>query len=313
MKRIGFITDYRKASSPVRGALDELERSHDVRLETIEDFPQVESIAQATWGLINLVDIVVAYITKESGNLYYEIGLAHGVGKPVIIVADDSTSLPADLVAQRVVLVDPQNFPPENLAFRIREAIEEIERGRSLIGYRGPRDEPAQYPHSYSHLPGAPDFRTLFAYQGAARAFRFERWFADVARAVPGWEVIEAEKPFGKKQSFDLVIWNSREDYELRALGNPIAVELKPIRAMNSSMLSQFLHRARVGGLKAVVLATTSTNDARTKKLLARLREDEGINAIALDRDDLVQVTAPEILLSLIKKKTRELLYKEES
>ena len=82
---------------------------------------------------------------------------------------------------------------------------------------------------------------------------------------------------------------------------------------MNSSMLSQFLHRARVGGLKAVVLATTGTNDARTKRLLARLREEEGINAIALDRDDLVQVTTPEILLNLIKKKTRELLYKEES
>jgi hypothetical protein len=293
-------------------ALEDLARTPDFRLETIDEFRQVESIAQAVWGMINLVDVVVAFVTKESTNLYYEIGLAHGVGKPVIIVAEDLTSLPPDLVAQRILLINSQSFPIENLAFRLREAIEEIDRGHSFVGYRGPRDEPAQYPRSYTNEQSVPDFRSLFAYQGVARSIRFERWFADVARSIPGWEVIEAEKPIGKGPRFDLVIWNSREDYELTALGNPIAVELKPIRSMNSSMLSEFLHRARVGGLKAVVLATTGSNDARTKKLLSRLRKEEAINAIALDRDDLIQVTDPEKLLLLFKEKIRELLYQEE-
>jgi hypothetical protein len=34
---------------------------------------------------------------------------------------------------------------------------------------------------------------------------------------------------------------------------------------MNSDVLAHFLHRARISGLKAVVLATTGKNDARTK------------------------------------------------
>lgn len=312
MKRIGFITDYWKDLSPVRKALEELARTPDFRLETIENFGQIDSIAQTTWALINLVDIVVAYLTKDTANLYYEIGLAHGAGKPVIIVADDTTSLPADLMGQRIVLIGSADFSLENFKFRLKEAIHESERGgRSVIGYRGPRDEPAEYPSSMNHRPLTQEFRSLFAYQGSARGARFERWFADIARSVPGWEVIEAEKAYGKEQAFDLVIWNSREDYELSGLGNPIAIELKSIRAMNSAMLSQFLHRARVSGLKSVVLATTGSNDARTRKLLLRLRKEEGISAIALDRDDLAQVSGPEDLLHLFKEKVRELLYRE--
>jgi hypothetical protein len=208
MKRIGLITDYGKDAGSVRLALDldELARTANFRLETIDDFRHVESVAQAVWSLINLVDVVVVYVTRESANLYYEIGLAHGFGKPVIIAVEDATSVPPDLMGQRILVISSQGLPIENLTFRLKEAIEETDRAHSFVGYRGPRDEPAKFPQSYTH-EATPDFRSLFAYQGAARANRFEKWFADVARSIPGWEVIEAEKRIGKESGFDLVIW----------------------------------------------------------------------------------------------------------
>lgn len=312
MKRIGFLSDHWGHGSVLQ-ALQNLGHSNEYRLETIDDFRRVESVVQAVWGLINLVDVLVAYITKDSRNLYYEIGLAHGAGKPVIIIAEKSVSLPADVLGQRVLSIDAANHSIENLTFLIREAIEEADRRRYLhTGYRGPREGTDQYLRSEYSTPPIGDFRALFSYEGTARGMRFERWFVDVARAVAGWEVIESERTSARSEGFDFVIWNSRDDSELSALGNPIAIELKAIRAMNSEMLARFLHRARVSGLKAVVLATTGKNDQRTRNLLSRLRKDEGINAIALDRDDLIQVTHPEDLVFLLKQKIRELLYEGE-
>lgn len=312
MKRIGFISDY-WGQGVVSHAIHRLCGSGEYRLETINDFSRIESMAQAVWGLINLVDVLVAYISKDSRHLYYEIGLAHGASKPVIILAEKSVSLPVEVLGQKILSIDPASDSIENIVFRIREAIEETDRkNRFFTGYRGSRESAYKQIRNDQSKMAIGDFRTLFSYEGAARASRFERWFIEVAKAVPGWEVIESDRPSGRDNGFDFVIWNSREDYELGALGNPIAIELKAIRAMNSESLTRFLHRARVSGLKAVVLATTGRNDARTQKLLARLRKDEGINAIALDREDLIQVGQPEDLVDLFKIKTRELLYQGE-
>lgn len=313
MKRIGFLSDHWERGK-VSQALDDVCASHEqYRLETIDDFHRVESVAQAVWGLINLADVIVAYLSKDSRHLYYEVGLAHGAGKPVIIVAESFASLPVDVLGQRVITVDSSTDSADNIAFRLREALKEVDRkGTSFTGYRGPREIGHQHSPHGQYQGKIGDFRALFAYEGLARVRRFERWFADAANGVPGWEVIEPDELHGNDNGFDFVIWNSRDDSELAALGNPIAVELKAIRTMDSHILSRFLHRSRVSGLKAVVLATTGTNDARTKKLLARLRKDEGIKAIALDRDDLLQVSKPEDLVAIFKQKIRELLYRGE-
>ena len=80
---------------------------------------------------------------------------------------------------------------------------------------------------------------------------------------------------------------------------------------MNYSSWSKFLHGARVAGLETVILATTGRNSPTTQERLAQLRFEEGVNAIVLDRDDLIEVTQPEDLLLLIKEKIRELLYQD--
>jgi|WetSurMetagenome_2_1015567.scaffolds.fasta_scaffold265779_2 hypothetical protein len=311
MIRIGFITDH-WGESPALSALQGICSAEGFNLETIEGFRDIESVPQAIWGLLNLVDIVVAYITKDSKNIYYEIGLAHGIGKPVIILAEEFLSLPADLIGQRTLTIDAKKSTSENLAFRIEEAIDEAKRAHSFTGYRGPREDTGNYPPSRLDILTSSSFRALFSFEGAARGIRFEKWFTEVAGAVPGWEVIASERKSRHKDGFDLVIWNSRKDFELNALGNPIAVEIKSIRAMNSVVLEQFLYRAQISGLKTVVLATTGINDPRAKKLFARTRREKGFNAIALDRDDLIQISRPEDMLDLFKRKIRELLYEGE-
>jgi hypothetical protein len=312
MKRIGLLTDNWGTVS-VKDALIILEESNEYRVETIQDFQNIESISQTVWSMLNLVDIVVAHITKDSRNIYYEIGLAHGLGKPVIIIVEGDTILSGDLTSQRMISINKSIYSPRNLAFQIKEAIDWIDhKGKTFTGYRGPREEIGKYPISGLNASFVPDFRSVLLAGGPTRAARFEQWLSRLADAVPGWEVIESTWTRNPDQGFDLVIWNSREDFELNALGNPIPIELKSIQSMNSSTLSGFLNRTRKSGLKSVVLATTGINKPRVLNELSRLRRHEGINAIALDREDLIQISSPEDLLVLFKKKIRQLLYEEE-
>ena len=312
MKRIGFITDHWEISLASR-ALEDLGQLDEFQIETIDDFHTVDSISQAVWDLINLVDVVVAYISKGQGNIYYEIGLAHGLGKPVILILDDAVLEQAPLAGQRAIQINSLIDTPQSLAFRLKEAIAEAsKKDRPFSGPHAHTENQSAYISDDFAMSSVGDFRSLLAYEGVARGLHFERWFASIAQAVLGWDVVESEKRAGPDRGFDLVIWNSRKDPDLSVLGNPIAIELKAIRSMNSASLSHFLHRAKISGLKGVVLATTGTNTQQTKKRLARLRKDEGIRAIAIDRDDLIQVSTPDHLLHLFKQKSRELLYDRE-
>ncbi len=311
MPRIGYLADHWGSTSLVYEALQLLRRRGEIQLEGVDDYRTVEALDQAVWRLINLADVLVASVRKGSSNIYYEIGLAHGAGKPVIVVGEETApDPPPALASQRVLRVNARIDTAETVAFRLQEAVEEsLSRYRPFSGPRSSIDQTRSYSSDSFTQHHAEDFRSLFAYSGSARGLRFERWFTAMARGVPGWEVIEGERGARSDDGFDLVIWNSREDSDLLALGNPIAVELKAIKTMNTELLSQLLHRARRAGLKAVVFATTGVNPPHTKRLLSRLRTDEGIRAIALDREDLLLAESPEQLLRVFRQKVREVLY----
>lgn len=309
MKRIGFLNSFSWETDELKNALKQISQTEGYELETLEDFAFQETISGAIWGLINLCDVLIAFVNNKNESLYYQIGLAHGAGKPVIIVTDHEYSLPPEIRGQRILSASQRSLSDHNFLFQLTEAIEDATRRKS--GYLGPRSEQKKYSISKNFSPSK-NFRDLFAEEGPRRNILFEQWFAEIAAGIEGWEVIQSESINRRDNGFDLVIWNSQEDSELAILGNPIAVEIKAIRSMNSSMLHQFLHMSKKSGIKGLILATTGLNDARTRNLLKRLRMEEGINVIALDRDDLINVRNPSDLLLLVKFKVRELLYGQE-
>ncbi|MBJ2223556.1 MULTISPECIES: hypothetical protein [Pseudomonas] len=309
MKRIGLLNGFTYEADQLKSALKHISEVEGYEIETLDDFNLQETVSGAIWGLINLCDVLIAFVSSNTESLYYQIGLAHGAGKPVIIVTDHEHSLPPEIRGQRILSISQRSLFDDNFIFQLKEAIEDSARRKS--GYLGPRSEHKQYPISQDFRPSE-NFRDLFAAEGPRRGRLFERWFAEVASGIEGWEVIESEAQNPRGRGFDLVIWNSQDDSELAVLGNPIAVEIKAIGSMNSSMLHHFLHMSKKSGIKGLILATTGLNDRRTKDLLSRLRAEEGVNAIALDRDDLINVKNPSDMLFLVKSKVRELLYGQE-
>lgn len=309
MKRIGLLNSFSHEANALKNSLTYISQAENYEVETIEHFDLKETVSGAIWGLINLCDVLIAFINSKSESLYYQIGLAHGAGKPVIIITDHEYSLPPEIRGQRILSTSQRSFLNDNFIFQLKEAIEDATRRKS--GYLGPRSDHTQYSVSHNFQPSV-NFRDLFAVEGLRRARLFERWFSEIAGGIKGWEVIASESLNRRDPGFDLVIWNSQEDSELAVLGNPIAVEIKAIGSMNSSTLHHFLQMSKKSGIKGLILATTGLNDRRTKNLLSRLRAEEGINAIALDRDDLINVRGPSDLLYLVKTKVRELLYGQE-
>ncbi|MFH1373033.1 MAG: hypothetical protein ABII79_04480 [bacterium] len=50
--------------------------------------------------------LIIAEITPENPNVYYEIGYAHALGKPTILIAEENTQLPFDLSPFRVLFYE---------------------------------------------------------------------------------------------------------------------------------------------------------------------------------------------------------------
>ena len=56
------------------------------------------------WHGLNDADFVVADITGRNPNVLYELGIAHALAKPVLIISRNAADIPIDLSTRRVIL-----------------------------------------------------------------------------------------------------------------------------------------------------------------------------------------------------------------
>ncbi|MDA3923715.1 MAG: hypothetical protein PF904_03340 [Kiritimatiellae bacterium] len=58
------------------------------------------------WNMIQEAKVLVAELTYKNANVFYELGLAHALGKPVILISETMEDVPFDLQQLRVILYD---------------------------------------------------------------------------------------------------------------------------------------------------------------------------------------------------------------
>lgn len=58
------------------------------------------------WKSIRSAKILLADLTGRNANVFYELGLAHAIGKPVILVANTIDDVPFDLRHLRILIYD---------------------------------------------------------------------------------------------------------------------------------------------------------------------------------------------------------------
>jgi len=65
-----------------------------------------EPIIDDIWQAINSSAVVIADVTGKNPNVMYEIGMAHTVGRPVIIMAQSMDDVPFDLKHYRCIIYE---------------------------------------------------------------------------------------------------------------------------------------------------------------------------------------------------------------
>lgn len=63
-------------------------------------------IMDQVWGGINAAKVLVAELTSRNPNVFYELGLAHALKKPVVLVSSREDDVPFDLQHIRVIYYD---------------------------------------------------------------------------------------------------------------------------------------------------------------------------------------------------------------
>jgi hypothetical protein len=64
------------------------------------------SVIEQIWNEIKKADVILAELTGKNANVFYELGLAHALRKPVVFLSSDINDVPFDLRHLRVILYD---------------------------------------------------------------------------------------------------------------------------------------------------------------------------------------------------------------
>jgi nucleoside 2-deoxyribosyltransferase len=104
------VGDYKPAQvfvlMPFNAELSELHTQHFKRLAkqlgvTIKRADELyslnESFMTKVWRAISFADLIIADCTQKNPNVFYEIGMAHVLGKPVVFITRSDDDIPSDI------------------------------------------------------------------------------------------------------------------------------------------------------------------------------------------------------------------------
>jgi len=92
-----------------------------------DDLYRPSAIVHDIWSYTRRCRLILADLTGKNPNVFYELGLAHAIAKPAILVTESINDVPFDLRALRVIEYD-KNSPVwgEALREKIQTAIGEV-------------------------------------------------------------------------------------------------------------------------------------------------------------------------------------------
>jgi hypothetical protein len=96
-----------------------IERS-GLHCERADDIYDVSGVMQSVWEGINRARLIVADLTERNANVFYELGIAHTIGKPVIMLSQSIDFVPFDLRHLRCITY---TYTPPGIT-KLEEALE---------------------------------------------------------------------------------------------------------------------------------------------------------------------------------------------
>lgn len=75
------------------------------------DMSTAGQIIEQIWQQLRGAEAVVADLTHSNPNVYYEVGLAHALGKQIIFITQDNDKLPFDVSTSRCIRYQKNDLP----------------------------------------------------------------------------------------------------------------------------------------------------------------------------------------------------------
>lgn len=91
-----------------------------------DDLYGSKAIIEDIWKLINEAKVIIADVTRKNANVFYEIGLAHAVGKEVIIISQSIEDVPFDLRHLRCFIYKDSVAGFRKLETQLKQALHAI-------------------------------------------------------------------------------------------------------------------------------------------------------------------------------------------
>jgi hypothetical protein len=113
--------------------------------ERVDEQIFLQNILERIYGQISKADIIVADMTGRNANVFYEVGYAHGLAKPVVLLTESADDIPFDLKHYpHVVFGKSIATLKEQLAKRIRRLVEHPSERTSIAAVRSDKLSPEQ-------------------------------------------------------------------------------------------------------------------------------------------------------------------------
>lgn len=103
-----------------------VEKKMRLRCMRSDDIFSTRAIVEDIWALINKAKVVIADLTGRNPNVYYEVGIAHTLGKDTILIAQDLDAVPFDLRSIRCYKYNPTTPGMKRLETQLKMVISEI-------------------------------------------------------------------------------------------------------------------------------------------------------------------------------------------
>ena len=84
-----------------------------------DDITRSSGIMQDVWAMLRSCSVVIADLSDRNPNVFYELGLAHAMKKPTVLVSESLDSVPFDLRSMRVVVYGDRPTTWRSLAGRV--------------------------------------------------------------------------------------------------------------------------------------------------------------------------------------------------
>jgi hypothetical protein len=109
----------------VRRAVSEALNQHQIERVVLEDLPS-QDWAPVTSDIVERADFVIADVTSESSDIFYQLGMADALRKPTLVMAQRQIKLQGDLARHQLLLyrVGEESKLTEYLRSWVGEVIE---------------------------------------------------------------------------------------------------------------------------------------------------------------------------------------------